>query len=312
MIGILTMNRAQHDQDSTKMSLSPPLPTPPPSTAQARALGNKRKLAKSDDEMNLAPWNPLDFLVESMTSAAMKPPLAAMSISFSSPRVMSSTKKARLSLTAVDSIKADYDASCELIVSPSTYMTASLENKGVKSRIDRFSLEQAMFFEPYQESHIRTHVLHVLRTNDLQRLQSLRGMDHDDENDPDDEGERGFHARNQLGENLVHIACRLGLDTEMVRFLVQDGGVPLNVRDRFGRSPLHHACMSARGPNFDTVELLLTHSSKLVLFEDDQGKTPFEYIPDQSFDRWTRFLCERNILKRVSGELEQHASLRVK
>ena len=46
---------------------------------------------------------------------------------------------------------------------------------------------------------------------------------------------------NEMGESLLHIACRLGhLDT--VRALIEIYHMPLNIRDKKGNSPCHSAC----------------------------------------------------------------------
>ncbi|KAL3921051.1 MAG: hypothetical protein SGILL_002958, partial [Bacillariaceae sp.] len=181
-------------------------------------------------------------------------------------------------------------------ISPSTYLAMTLKNRKLKERISPFSLEQAMFFEPYQEGDMELEFLRALRSNNLELLRNVAAT-HELED-----------VRNQFGENPVHLLCRMGMPTAILEYLVVDKNVPLNVRDRFGRSPLHNACMVAV-PNFDNVEFLLEHAPRLFLFEDDSGNTPFECIPRRSFDRWIRFLSQRNILKRITSKLEQDTSL---
>lgn len=178
-------------------------------------------------------------------------------------------------------------------------MTISLKNKKIKTRVDSFSLEQALYFEPYQESEIHIELLRALRGADLEKLRSLKEKGGD---------EFELEARNQFGENLVHLACRMGMSGDMLKFLVEDAKVPLNVRDRFGRTPLHNACMSAI-PNFDNIDFVMRHAPKLVVFEDDKNKIPFELVPQRVFGRWTRFMSEENILQKVSAELAKHEGL---
>ena len=186
------------------------------------------------------------------------------------------------------------------VLSPCTYMTISLKNKKIKTRVDSFSLEQALYFEPYQESEIQIELLKALRGGDLEKLRSLKEEKGGEEFD--------LEARNQFGENLVHLACRMGMSGDMLKFLVEDAKVPLNVRDRFGRTPLHNACMSAI-PNFDNIDFVMRHAPKLVVFEDDKNKIPFELVPQRVFGRWTRFMSEENILQKVSAELAKHEGL---
>ena len=60
------------------------------------------------------------------------------------------------------------------VLSPCTYMTISLKNKKIKPRIDSFSIEQALFFEPYQESTIKMELLQALRSSNLDQLKSYQ------------------------------------------------------------------------------------------------------------------------------------------
>jgi len=152
-----------------------------------------------------------------------------------------------------------------------------------------------MYFEPFQEAEIHLDLLKALRGADLEKLRHLKN---------DKEKDYDFEARNQFGENLVHLACRMGQDN-MLKFLVEDVKVPINVRDRFGRTPLHFACMAAL-PNFNNVDYIMKHEPKLAVFEDDKSKIPFELIPSRCYERWTRFISEKNILPKLCGELSKH------
>ena len=62
-----------------------------------------------------------------------------------------------------------------------------------------------------------------------------------------------LRACNQFGENRLHLACRKGLCCEIIDFFIEDVQGKLNVRDKFGRTPLHNACMPSL-PNFDIIE----------------------------------------------------------
>eukprot|EP00537_Pseudo-nitzschia_pungens_P002368 CAMPEP_0172371842 /NCGR_PEP_ID=MMETSP1060-20121228/45103_1 /TAXON_ID=37318 /ORGANISM="Pseudo-nitzschia pungens, Strain cf. cingulata" /LENGTH=291 /DNA_ID=CAMNT_0013097599 /DNA_START=9 /DNA_END=884 /DNA_ORIENTATION=- len=185
------------------------------------------------------------------------------------------------------------------VLSPYTYMTISLKNKKIKTRIDSFSIEQALYFEPYQEADIHIDLLKALRGADLEKLRSLKN---------DTEKKYDLEARNQFGENLLHLVCRMGLSLDILEYLVKDVKVPLNVRDRMGRTPLHNACMSAL-PNFDNIDFLMRIAPKLAVFEDDKNKIPFELIPPRVFERWSRFLSERSVLKKLATELAKHEGL---
>jgi len=176
----------------------------------------------------------------------------------------------------------------------------SLKNKKIKSRIDSFSLEQALYFEPYEESEIDMDLLKAVREGDLEKLRSLMNGKQKDYD---------LEARNQSGENLVHMACRVtGISVDVLKFLVDDAKVQPNVRDRFGRTPLHNACMSAI-PNFNNIDYIMKKAPKLTVFEDDKNKVPFDLIPQRCFERWTRFLSEKHILPTLCKELSEHEGL---
>jgi len=234
------------------------------------------------------------------------------------------------------------------VLSPCTYLTLSLKNKKIKPRIDSFSIEQALFFEPYQESTIQMELLQALRNSNLEQLKSYQEVrkkkknrhdqqeqqqqqqqdqdqakkgeksisqagdddgvitDHDCDHSIREKKNTGIDLKtcNQFGENLLHLACRMGIHLEIIEFLIEDAHVKLNVRDRFGRTPLHNACMSAL-PQFHNINYVISQQPRMVLFEDDTGKIPFDLIPPRCFERWTRFLSEQNILQRVvAAELE--------
>jgi len=230
------------------------------------------------------------------------------------------------------------------VLSPCTYLTISLQNKKIKSRIDSFSIEQALFFEPYQESTIKMELLQALRSSNIDQLKSYQEVkskkkkknqerqqqqqQQDKKDDETSKSEAGdddgvitdddcdndsreknttivdLKACNQFGENLLHLACRIGICQSILEFLLEEAHVALNVRDRFGRTPLHNACMSAH-PNFNNIDYVISQQPRMVLFEDDSGKVPFDLIPHRCYERWTRFLSEKNILQRVvSAELE--------
>jgi ankyrin repeat protein len=179
------------------------------------------------------------------------------------------------------------------VMSPTLYLSVALKNKGIESRIDHLSVEQAIYFEPYREAQIPTEILRAVRRNDLKELRRF-------------EVEK-LSQRNQFGESLMHLVCRLGLNS--VAYLIEEAKLPLNVRDKFGRSPLHNACL-APIPNFENAVLLLKYAPKLVVFEDNKGNTPFDNIPARNHGKWSRFLSEKCILKLIQSELIKKESHR--
>jgi len=214
-------------------------------------------------------------------------------------------------------------------------------------RIDSFSLEQALYFEPYQVSEIKIELLKALRASNLDQLRSLIQLKEEKHtksptnkmftmSEEDDEEEdigqdstnknlsaaaaaataassqqpllqlQDLKARNQFGETLLHLACRMGISRDVLEFLVDEpANVPLNVRDKFGRTPLHNSCMSTV-PHFDNINFVISKAPRTLLFEDDNGKVPFELIPLQCYEQWTQFLLSeeetggKNILRQAA------------
>ena len=198
------------------------------------------------------------------------------------------------------------------VLSPATYLSMALQNQkhGPSGRIEAFSLEQALYFAPYTTGELSLEVLRALRQFDLPQLRTLLvQQEQDQQDDPQENFKNMFHQRNSFGENLLHLACRMGVPQTLVQFLVDEAHVPLNVRDRWGRSPLHQACWTGR-PQFTTLVYLFHHPVAVlqVRMEDDTGKVPFELIPARCYARWTRFLAEQHILPRVAQQLAASSS----
>jgi ankyrin repeat protein len=99
----------------------------------------------------------------------------------------------------------------------------------------------------------------------------------------------------------LHLACRRG-DVSVVRFLIDEAKVRVNVQDDYGRTPFHDAMWTCR-PVFEVMDVLLRASSpEMLLYEDVRGHTPFHYARREHYEDWLRFVNERKevILKRLS------------
>ena len=126
-------------------------------------------------------------------------------------------------------------------------------------------------------------VVHAVRAGDVAVLRTMlhQGV--------------SFDASNRFGESIIHMACRRG-DARVVRFLIDEAHVQLEVRDDFGRTPLHDALWTPK-PNFDVFDALLRVApSHLLLAEDIRGHTPFHYARKEHLDAWVKFLAERSDL----------------
>jgi len=100
---------------------------------------------------------------------------------------------------------------------------------------------------------------------------------------------------NRFGESIVHMACRRGA-LDVVRFMVEEAGVSLRVRDDYGRTPLHDACWTQE-PNTDLVKMVVLKCPDLLLISDKRGFTPLSYARQDDWEVWCKFLNEnREIL----------------
>lgn len=123
-------------------------------------------------------------------------------------------------------------------------------------------------------------VVQAIRYNDMDRLRQLLR-----------EG-KSFNACNRFGESLIHMVCRRG-NVEIAKFLIKEACVDVDVRDDFGRTPLHDACWTSK-PNVAIMDLLLDNvSPELLLVEDVRGHTPFQYARKEHYEEWLNYLKEK-------------------
>lgn len=81
----------------------------------------------------------------------------------------------------------------------------------------------------------------------------------------------------------------------MVEFLLKEVGVCVDIRDDYGRTPMHDACWSAK-PNFDIMHLLLQETPKHLTLTDKRGFTPFAYTRREDSKEWVKFLHRHKAL----------------
>jgi len=109
-----------------------------------------------------------------------------------------------------------------------------------------------------------------------------------------DEG-RSFDASNRFGESLIHMACRRA-GPDVVAFMVHEAECTVDVRDDFGRTPVHDALWTPK-PNFEVMDALLRVCPlELLLAEDVRGHTPFHYARKEHWGDWTQYLRSRSKL----------------
>jgi hypothetical protein len=164
---------------------------------------------------------------------------------------------------------------------PHEALLSMLSSQGFKARtFAHDSLPH--FFEEITEKELQAY--------DADALTAVRNADMETLHKFHQEG-RPLKCSNQFGESLLHLACRKGL-VSVVKFLVCDVGVPLNVRDDMGRSPLHDAFWTPE-PNFELVDFILKMCPNLVVISDKRGHPPLEYTRRDDWGKWNEFLRSR-------------------
>lgn len=142
------------------------------------------------------------------------------------------------------------------------------------------------FFSKPDEKDITSYdlgLVNAIRAKDIDTLRALHK-----------EG-KSMNACNRFGESLLHMCCRRG-DVELVKFLVEEIGVRTNIKDDYGRTPMHDACWTST-PNFEIMEILIKYShTDLLLAADVRGHTPFDYARKEHWGAWVQFFTARTEL----------------
>ena len=104
---------------------------------------------------------------------------------------------------------------------------------------------------------------------------------------------RTLQAANRFGESALHMACRRGF-LDVVRFLTEEAGVNLWIRDDTGRTPLHDACWTPN-PCFELVDFILSKEKDMLYVSDKRGHTPLDYARKDSWDAWIEHFREKDM-----------------
>ena len=166
------------------------------------------------------------------------------------------------------------------ITSPQSYIH---QRFGTNSITPSLSIDN--FFIQHTEEQIKAY--------DVQVIQAMRSQDIDQLRNMHKTG-RQLQCANKFGESLIHMACRRGF-VDVVRFLVDEAGVSVRVRDDYGRTALHDACWTSE-PNEELVEYLIRQCPELLLMSDRRGNAPFEYVRREHWGRWVKFVQENEEL----------------
>jgi hypothetical protein len=167
-----------------------------------------------------------------------------------------------------------------IVIKPSDYVRSAFKANGVDIEAAK-SKAELNFTTPTQEmlNAYKPETLQCVRQNNIEELKQLH------------ESGSLLNCCNKYGESLLHLACRRSR-TNIVKFLLKEAKVNVNIRDDYRRTPLHDACWTAE-PNFELVEMLIREVPEHLLMEDVRGFTPFDYVRGEHSGKWLRFLWER-------------------
>lgn len=133
---------------------------------------------------------------------------------------------------------------------------------------------------------------------DLKVVKAVRGNDLPTLKEMHLQG-KSLNACNRFGESIMHMACRRGM-LDIVTFLLETG-CAVDIRDDFGRTPLHDACWTTV-PNFEVMNVVIQKvHPDILLCQDVRGHTPFHYARKEHWGAWVSFLEERDqvLLRRL-------------
>jgi hypothetical protein len=166
----------------------------------------------------------------------------------------------------------------EPVIKPQVFLKSHLLSLGVSIEVKSCKQLADFFVEP-QQSEIDAYgfdLLNAVRNQDLEALEKFR-----------EEG-RPLKCSNQFGESLLHLACRKSF-VKVVRFLIQNAHVPLNVKDDFGRNPAHDACWTI-SPNWELMDLIVDECPDLFFIEDVRGHTALDYVRMEHWPAWINYM----------------------
>mmetsp|Transcript_149 Transcript_149/g.225 ORF Transcript_149/g.225 Transcript_149/m.225 type:complete len:338 (-) Transcript_149:152-1165(-) len=141
--------------------------------------------------------------------------------------------------------------------------------------------EMEDFFEEVTEDQIKRYtqeVTNAVRNEDIEHLQYLH-----------DQG-LSLKTCNKFGESLLHMACRRGC-LEIVEFLIDEAEVKPNIKDDYGRTPLHDAFWTV-DLNADLILFLIAKCPELMMVGDARGFVPLNYARKEQWPTVCEFLRE--------------------
>lgn len=130
-------------------------------------------------------------------------------------------------------------------------------------------------------------LLRAIRNHDLARVKEMHRSG------------KPLQACNQFGESILHVCVRRGTP-EILKFLLDEGGVTPRVCCDYGRTPLADAAwvLSDNPTSFEIMGLLLERCPEMLLITDRRGFTSLDYVPKNQWAACCHFLDEHAELLR--------------
>lgn len=208
----------------------------------------------------------------------------------------------------IDNSEATCSCTCNAsIVSPRkvqrrmSFLPSSIDEKGRWDHVSPEDLLEAIHWS-YYRVHVPFHFYSTLQGFFEEPTQEeIDAYDHDILNavrDCDMGAIQRFHnegrplkCSNKFGESILHLACRKG-KVDVVKFLLQKASVPCQVRDDYGRNPLHDAFWNP-SPNYEVIDLLIGKCPDLLYIKDRRGFTPLTYARKEHWDKLKSYLSHK-------------------
>ncbi|CAB9501609.1 ANK [Seminavis robusta] len=161
------------------------------------------------------------------------------------------------------------------------------------------------YFLPIDDARVNAYtppVVAAMRGQDLAKLRQT----------VEEQGPASMEACNRQGETLLHLACRRR-NAELVRFLVEEVGVSVKVRDDWNKTALHELCWNSIRNNpaqFEAFQSFLDRAPELLFAKDRRGFFCLQYCPKDSWADWCRYLEQNKESLRCAAEVATASTTR--
>ena len=161
---------------------------------------------------------------------------------------------------------------------PWEFLGSLLESQGIKLAAFKYT-DLDDFFVPLEREHFASYDTEIAQATRVGDVQCLRNRHR-----------RGgsILACNKFKETTVHTICRRG-HADMLRYILSETDVSVQLVDDIGRNPLHDACWSHK-PNFGLIKQLIVKCPDLLYISDNRGFTPLSYVGKPCYRQWCKFL----------------------